>query len=1154
MSLDSDLALRATLDYSGVSQGFDAIISKSGQLSSGLSGQLSKGRGDFKSIGATFGQDLVSGMGAQFGAAGNAATGLATALGPVGIAAGVAGAALIGLGAASVQAASAWESSMAGVAKTTGLQGEELNKLSSDLLTLSTNMPIAASELASIAEAGGSLGIAKEELAGFTKVAAEMGVGFGMAADEAATAGAKILNAFGQKMDASNLEKLGSVVNAMGDSFAATEPQVLDFLNRASFLNTTMGQSIQQVSALGTTLISAGMSSETAATGLKSFLNMATSTTSKTGGMDNWAKLMGTSVDELKTKLGSDLNSTLIDTANKIAAIEDPVQRFQTAVALAGTEGAPALLKLAGQQENYTKALGMTNKEWEEANSLQKTYDAQAGTLNSQWQIFTNTISLAATELGTVLLPVVTSGIEVLTSITQSAIDTAEAIKNLVDEWNKWITGDVSDSAAIEKEYENKMGGHYELIGDDSVWIADQGAEAAETFKNAAQAATNNDPLGLNDPAVQQAAKDAGVDLGQLTGESAADSAATSFDTAFWSNIEQLQSQGIQSGKADSLGNAIKEYYGAGGTGALITATHGRNSKETDKEIRNFEYLGEQFEMIIREHTGSAVGDWSDWSLKAGDTFLVKNQFAGKVDPVASFEAATGLAAPEEGTEAYYLLLGDTVAAEKAKLQAQLNQDKFVASYDFDIEKVTDLAGEAKGAMRTMFEAVYAGAESDDAAEQAVAEAAATFGDKLATVDWANLDGLITAGKEIAAAKGEMYSGYGDMSWADVIDAEIAAYKDKLISGVSDLAAFTKTKASEMKSSIGDVFSDSFVSEDERSLITALEPQLELLKAEAPEEFEAAGLDSILAFVEAVKDGKSASELQAYAKELGLSFGESFKDSMTGTEYTAGETRSLADVLKSGVEGISDWKSWSENEFQTALKTSFDEMHEIQDRGYTKDIAQTEEWIKDKISLLDDYSDAFTDDQVELLSKWENRLITTKQFYDEWAETVDEGAKTVYDTVEYNDELFYGSVADSEKTWLDYRNEYGGYIGPTDSRYVDYVKNTKTDRVAEAEETIEELKSLGWEGVGVGSINVAFEATADTTAAHLSATELVSYIESSDPTMTVLLDTSVADARFANLYNLIVNSDPTMQIQVSVDAYQIRSAVQSAIAEAIASA
>ena len=185
---------------------------------------------------------------------------------------------------------------------------------------------------------------------------------------------------------------------------------------------------------------------------------------------------------------------------------------------------------------------------------------------------------------------------------------------------------------------------------------------------------------------------------------------------------------------------------------------------------------------------------------------------------------------------------------------------------------------------------------------------------------------------------------------------------------------------------------------------------------------------------------------------------------------------------------------------------------------------------------------------------WENHLISTKEFYDRWADLVNEGMETVYDTIEYNDELYYGGIADSTKNWTDYLNEYGGYIGPTDSRYVDYVKNTKTDRVAEAEETIEELKSLGWEGVGVGSINVAFEATADTTAAHLSATELVSYIESSDPTMTVLLDTSVADARFANLYNLIVNSDPTMQIQVSVDAYQIRSAVQSAIAEAIASA
>ena len=354
---DTELMYKASLDGSGFASGAAQINSHLHQMGINTSAASAN----------------LGGLGTLLGTMANPLT--LVALGITAI-----GGALVG----SAQAAAAWETSMTGVAKTTGLAGPELQKLSQDLLQMSTTVPLAASELASIAAAGGSLGIAGDQLAGFTEVAAQMGVGFEMAADQAATAGAKILNAFGKEMSVDNLRSLGSVVNTMGDSFAATEPQVLEFLNRASFLNATMGQSIPQVAALGTTLISTGLEAEVAATGIKSMLNMLTSETSKTGGMDNWAKLMGTSVDELKQKVATDLNSTLIETANKIAAIEDPVERFQAAVTAAGSEGAPALLKLAGQQDNYTKALGLTNSEWEKASSLQKTFDAQAGTVNSQ--------------------------------------------------------------------------------------------------------------------------------------------------------------------------------------------------------------------------------------------------------------------------------------------------------------------------------------------------------------------------------------------------------------------------------------------------------------------------------------------------------------------------------------------------------------------------------------------------------------------------------------------------------------------------------------------------------------------------------------------------------------------------------------------------
>ncbi|NLH78253.1 MAG: phage tail tape measure protein, partial [Acidobacteria bacterium] len=323
-----------------------------GKISGAVRG-IESGMGGLKS---SLGSELsasLSGVASSMGPIGGALS----AIGPAGIAAGAGIAVIGGALSSSVQAAASFETSMSGVAKTTGLAGPELSALGSSILEMSSTMPVAASELANIAQVAGSLGVAKEELAGFSEVAAQMSVAFEMPAEQAATAAAKILTAFGMDIDTSNMESLGNVVNTMGDSFAATEPEVLDFINRASFLNTTMGQSIPQVAALGTALISAGMSSETASTGIKSFLNMATSVTANKDNLTSWATLLGTSVDELKGKLAGDLNGTLAETAQKIAAIEDPTERFQAAVKLAGTEGAPAILKLAAAGDTLQSAL-----------------------------------------------------------------------------------------------------------------------------------------------------------------------------------------------------------------------------------------------------------------------------------------------------------------------------------------------------------------------------------------------------------------------------------------------------------------------------------------------------------------------------------------------------------------------------------------------------------------------------------------------------------------------------------------------------------------------------------------------------------------------------------------------------------------------------
>lgn len=609
---DTDLAFRATLDGSGFASGAQNINNQLQQMG-------------FHTQTATAG---LGGVGTLLGTMANPATAAALAVTAL-------GGALVN----SAQSAAAWETSMTGVAKTTGLGGADLAELSDQLLTMSTNMPVAASGLAEIAQAGGSLGIAKEELAGFTEVAAQMGVGFEMSAEQAATAGAKILNAFGQEMDTENLRSLGSVVNAMGDSFAATEPQVLDFLNRASFLNTTMGQSIPQVAALGTTLVSAGMEAEVAATGIKSAINMLTSETSKKGGMDNWAKLMGTDVDTLKGKIAEDLNGTLIETANVIAGMADPTERFQAAVAAAGTEGAPALLKLAGAGEDYAKALGMSNSEWENATSLQKTYDAQMSTVTSQWTIFTNTLSMASTSLGTGLLPYLADALGFMTDVAKIGMKVAEVI-------GSWDLGE--KASAVFKNSPMGM-----LLTSDTVADAVSGAWGdlknwagigTEHAEQMAKEIEENDNLkkaaaeALDTPEAKAATEKVGKTMGE-------DLAKT---------VSKEMIAGLQSGMSDL---------------DVLAMINSQSSKANEEFDRMFEYAGKSLRMHLSE---GGSGDF--YSLFSGDKLLGGGQIYSS--PIEAFEAITGLPAPEKGTAEYFRLMGQSVEAEKMEMKAALEAKK----------------------------------------------------------------------------------------------------------------------------------------------------------------------------------------------------------------------------------------------------------------------------------------------------------------------------------------------------------------------------------------------------------------------------------------------------------------------------------------------
>ncbi len=100
---------------------------------------------------------------------------------------------LAGLGA-SAREAVAWESAFAGVRKTVDGTEDQLSQLNDALREMATAIPVAADELANIAENAGQLGIETQSIESFTRVMADLGVATNMSSDQAASSLAKIAN------------------------------------------------------------------------------------------------------------------------------------------------------------------------------------------------------------------------------------------------------------------------------------------------------------------------------------------------------------------------------------------------------------------------------------------------------------------------------------------------------------------------------------------------------------------------------------------------------------------------------------------------------------------------------------------------------------------------------------------------------------------------------------------------------------------------------------------------------------------------------------------------------------------------------------------------------------------------------------------------
>ena len=327
------------------------------------------------------------------------------------------------------KAAIDWESAWAGVTKTVDGSASQMAALEGELRNLATTLPATHEEIAGVAEAAGQLGVAREDIVGFTETMIAMGESTNLSADEAATSIAQISNVMGtlDREGAVGAERLGSTIVALGNAGASTEKDIVSMATRITGAGKLIGATESDVLALANAMSSVGIEAQLGGGVMSRVMQQINSAVIEGGeSVEAFAKVAGVSADEFSSKWNSDpvaaidmfvkgLSGITASGGDAVAALGD--------VGIKGTENTSVLLRLAGAGDILSESLTLGAQAWSENSALQEEAQKRYATTASQIKIARNNVKDAAIDFGAVLAPAIVKASDAVSGLAQMLAD-----------------------------------------------------------------------------------------------------------------------------------------------------------------------------------------------------------------------------------------------------------------------------------------------------------------------------------------------------------------------------------------------------------------------------------------------------------------------------------------------------------------------------------------------------------------------------------------------------------------------------------------------------------------------------------------------------------------------------------------------------------
>ena len=308
-------------------------------------------------------------------------------------------------------AAVSFDAQMVRVQKTTGFTADAMGILARGIREMAMITSTGATELASIAEQLGQVGIKSvPEILKLTEILNMLILSTKVTADQVGVSMGRLANAFGIDLNTEDgveeLRRLINVINRLENDMATSVPEIIKGLENFAQAGAILDFPPQLGAAFVATLSALGFSADESGTAMRNL------TLKTTQNLDAMAALMGATdkyntVAKLTAELNDNFAATLVDIITAASASEDKVSALAAIFTALGIRGGKALSSLAANHDQLLKAITLAESEYETATSLQLEYERALLSTENQMKLLKNQFNELALVIGDTFLPII---------------------------------------------------------------------------------------------------------------------------------------------------------------------------------------------------------------------------------------------------------------------------------------------------------------------------------------------------------------------------------------------------------------------------------------------------------------------------------------------------------------------------------------------------------------------------------------------------------------------------------------------------------------------------------------------------------------------------------------------------------------------------